>query len=101
MVSATFDGDNVTLTEPTTIILKKNGSYWNLYIGTKPVGHDSGSSDLDIKNRYETDFAISIENGNAKIISQTPGKNNNEVFFAYNPSSPRFALYHAGSRPLR
>ena len=97
VVSATFDGDNVTLNEPTTIILKKNGSYWNLYIGTKPVGHDSGSSDLDTKNRYTTDFAISIENGNAKIVSQTPGKNDNEVFFAYNPSSPRFALYHSGS----
>lgn len=97
VVSATFDGDNVTLSEPTTITLQKNGSYWNLYIGTKPVGHESGSSDLDIKNRYETDFAISIENGNVKIVSQTPGKNDYEVFFAYNPSSPRFALYHSGS----
>ena len=97
VVSATFDGDNVTLSEPTTITLQKNGNYWNLYIGTKPVGHDSGSSDLDTKNRYETDFAISIENGNAKIVSQTPGKNDYEVFFAYNPSSPRFALYHSGS----
>ena len=97
ITSATFDGDNVTLSEPTTITLQKNGNYWNLYIGTKPVGHDSGSSDLDIKNRYKTDFAISIENGNAKIVSQTPGKNDYEVFFAYNPSSPRFALYHSGS----
>lgn len=97
ITSATFDGDNVTLSEPTTITLQKSGTYWNLYIGTKPVGHESGSSDLDIKNRYETDFAISIENGNAKIVSQTPGKNDNEVFFAYNPSSPRFALYHSGS----
>ena len=97
VVSATFDGDNVTLSEPTTITLQKSGNYWNLYIGTKPVGHDSGSSDLDIKNRYKTDFAISIENGNVKIVSQTPGKNDNEVFFAYNPSSPRFALYHSGS----
>ena len=97
VVSATFDGDNVTLSEPTTITLQKNGNYWNLYIGTKPVGHTSGNSDLDTKYRYTTDFAISIENGNAKIVSQTPGKNDNEVFFAYNPSSPRFALYHAGS----
>ncbi len=95
--AATFDGDNVTLSEPTTITLQKNGNYWNLYIGTKPVGHTSGNSDLDTKYRYTTDFAISIENGNAKLISQTPGKNDNEVFFAYNPSSPRFALYHAGS----
>ena len=95
--AATFDGDNVTLSEPTTITLKKNGSYWNLYIGTKPVGHKSGSSDLDVNQKTTTDFAISIENGNAKLISQTPGKNNNEVFFAYNASSPRFALYHSGS----
>ena len=95
--AATFDGDNVTLSEPTTITLKKNGSYWNLYIGNKPVGHKSGSSDLDVNQKTTTDFAISIENGNAKLISQTPGKSNNEVFFAYNSSSPRFSLYHAGS----
>ena len=95
--AATFDGDNVILSEPTTITLKKNGSYWNLYIGNKPVGHKSGSSDLDVNQKTTTDFAISIENGNAKLISQTPGKNNNEVFFAYNASSPRFALYHSGS----
>ena len=97
VTSATFNEDEVTLSKPTTITLQKNGPYWNLYIGTKPVGHDSGSSDLDTKYRYETDFTITIENGNAKVISQTPGKNNNEVFFAYNASSPRFALYHAGS----
>ena len=94
---ATFSDDNVTLTEPTTITLKKSGSYWNLYIGTKPIGHKSGNNDLDVNQGTKTDFAISIENGNAKLISQTPGKNNNEVFFAYNASSPRFALYHAGS----
>lgn len=98
VATATFEGDNVTLSEPTTITLKKNGNYWNLYIGTKPVGHDSGSSDLDTKYRYTTDFAITIDgNGEAKVVSQTPGKNNYEVFFAYNPSSPRFSLYHAGS----
>ena len=97
VTTATFTSDDVTLSEPTIITLQKSGSYWNLYIGTKPVGHASGNSDLDTKYRYTTDFAITIDNGNAKIISQTPGKNNNEVFFAYNPSSPRFALYHAGS----
>ena len=94
---ATFSDDNITLTEPTTITLKKSGSYWNLYIGTKPIGHKSGNNDLDVNQGTKTNFAISIENGNAKLISQTPGKNNNEVFFAYNASSPRFALYHAGS----
>ena len=97
VTTATFTSDDVTLNEPTVIALQKNDAYWNLYIGNKPVGHASGSSDLDTKYRYTTDFAISIENGNAKIVSQTPGKNNNQVFFAYNPSSPRFALYHAGS----
>ena len=97
ITSATFDGDNVTLSEPTTITLQKNGNYWNLYIGTKPIGNKSGISDMDVNQKTVTDFAISIENGNAKIVSQTPGKNDNEVFFAYNPSSPRFALYHSGS----
>ncbi len=94
---ATFSGENILLTEPTTITLKKAGNYWNLYIGTKPIGHKSGSSDLDANQKTTTDFAISINNGKAKLISQTPGKNNNEVFFAYNASSPRFALYHSGS----
>jgi uncharacterized protein YjdB len=95
--SASFAADQVTLDTPTPFTLKKNGSYWNLYIGSKPVGHKSGSSDLDVNQGTMTNFAISIENGDAKIVSQTPGKNNNEVFFAYNTSSPRFALYHAGS----
>ena len=97
VTTATFTSDDVTLSEPTTITLKKNGTYWNLYIDSKPVGHKSGSNDLDVDRKTTTNFAISIENGNAKLISQTPGKNNNEVFFAYNPSSPRFSLYHAGS----
>ena len=95
--SASFAADQVTLDTPTPITFKKNGSYWNLYIGSKPVGHKSGYSDLDANQGTTTNFAISIENGNAKIVSQTPGKNSNQVFFAYNPSSPRFALYHAGS----
>ena len=95
--SASFAADQVTLDTPTPFTLKKNGNYWNLYVGSKPVGHKSGNSDLDANQGTMTNFAISIENGNAKIVSQTPGKNNNEVFFAYNPSSPRFALYHAGS----
>ena len=95
--SASFAADQLTVDDPTPITLKKNGTYWNLYIGSKPVGHKSGSSDLDVNQGTTTNFAISFENGNAKLISQTPGKNNNEVFFAYNTSSPRFALYHAGS----
>ena len=95
--SASFAADQVTLDTPTPFTLKKNGSYWYLYIGSKPVGHKSGSSDLDVNQGTTTNFAISITNGQAKIVSQTPGKNNNEVFFAYNTSSLRFALYHAGS----
>ena len=94
---ATFSDETLSLTEPTTITLKKAGNYWNLYIGTKPIGHKSGTSDLDANQNTTTDFTISINNGNAKIVSQTPGKSNNEVFFAYNSSSPRFSLYHAGS----
>ena len=97
VTTATFTSDDVTLSEPTTITLKKAGNYWNLYIGTNPIGHKSGNNDLDANQTTKTNFAITIENGNAKLISQTPGKNNNEVFFAYNASSPRFALYHAGS----
>ena len=97
VATATFAGNNVTVDNPTTITLKKSGDYWNLYIGTKPVGHESKSSDLDDNQKTTTNFAITIENGNAKLISQTPGKNSNEVFFAYNTSSPRFALYHSGS----
>ena len=97
VTTATFTSDNVTLSEPTTITLKKNGSYWNLYFGSKPIGHKSGTSDLDVNQKTITDFAISFENGNAKVVSQTPGKNSNEVFFAYNASSPRFSLYYAGS----
>ena len=51
ITSATFDGDNVTLSEPTTITLQKNGNYWNLYIGTKPIGNKSGISDLDVNQK--------------------------------------------------
>ena len=97
VTAATFEAEQVVVDSPTPITLKKAGNYWNLYVGSKPVGHKSGSSDLDVNQKTTTNFAISIENGNAKFVSQTPGKNNNEVFFAYNTSSPRFALYHAGS----
>ena len=95
--SAIFAADQLTVDDATPLTLKKNGTYWNLYIDSKPVGHKSGSSDLDANQGTKTNFAITIENGNAKLVSQTPGKSNNEVFFAYNTSSPRFALYHAGS----
>lgn len=95
--SAIFAADQLTVDDATPLTLKKNGTYWNLYVGTKPVGHKSSSNDLDVNQGTTTNFAISITNGNVKIVSQTPGKSNNEVFFAYNASSPRFALYHAGS----
>ncbi|MBP5476860.1 MAG: Ig-like domain-containing protein [Paludibacteraceae bacterium] len=97
-VDATFADGKATLDEPTVLTLKKHGSYWNLYIGSHAVGHNSGSNDLDTKYRYTTDYAISIEsNGIAKIVSQTPGKNNNEVYFRYNAASPRFNVYAANS----
>lgn len=97
-MDAVFANDSVTVTDPTEITLKKSGSYWNLYIGTKPVGHASGSSDLDTKFRYTTNYAITIEsNGIAKIVSQTPGKNNNEVYFRYNAGNPRFNVYASSS----
>ncbi len=97
VAAATFSGDNATLDNPTYITLKKNGNLWNLFIGSKPIGHTSGDNSLDTKQRYTTDYAITITDGVANIVSQTPGKNSNEVFFAYNASSPRFALYMASS----
>lgn len=98
-ISATFNGNEVTVSNPTLITLKKNGNYWNLYIGTKVIGHNSGSSDLDgQKCRYTTNFAISFEtNGTANIVSQTPGKDNAEVFFNHHVSMSRFSLYKATS----
>ncbi len=98
-VTATFNGNQATVDNPTVITLKKNGSYWNLYIGTKVIGHASGSSDLDgQKCRYTTNFAISIAaNGTANIVSQTPGKDNAEVFFNHHNTMSRFSLYKATS----
>lgn len=98
-VTATFDGNEVTVTNPTVITLKKNGSYWNLYIGSKVIGHNSGTSDLDgNKCRYTTNFAISIAaNGTANIVSQTPGADNAEVFFNHHNTMSRFSLYKATS----
>ena len=95
---AVFSENQVTQSNPTVITLKKSGSYWNLYINTKPIGHASGSNDLDTKQKTTTNFAISIENtGIAKIVSQTPGKNNQEVYFRYNAASPRFNVYASNS----
>lgn len=98
-VDATFEDGNPTLDNPKVITLKKNGSYWNLYIGTKVIGHASGSSDIDgDKCRYTTNFAITIAaNGTANIVSQTKGKNNNEVFFNHHNTMPRYSLYAASS----
>lgn len=95
---AVFSENQVSQSDPTVITLKKSGSYWKLFIGTHAVGHASGSNDLDTKYRYETEYAINIEsNGIAKIVSQTPGKNNNQVYFRYNAGSPRFNVYAANS----
>ncbi len=95
---AVFADNQATVSTPKMITLKKSGSYWNLYIDSHPVGHASGSNDLDAKYRYTTNYAISFEsNGVAKIVSQTPGKNNLEVYFRYNAGSPRFNVYAANS----
>lgn len=101
-VTATFQDDKATVENPKVITLKKNGSYWNLYLGSKVIGHNSGSSDLDgQKCRYTTNFAISFEaNGTANIVSQTPGDKNAEVFFNHHTTSSRFSLYKASSNQL-
>ena len=98
-VTATFTDDKATLDNPKVITLKKSGSYWNLYIGSKVIGHASGSSDLDgQKCRYTTKFAISFgTNGTANIVSQTPGADNAEVFFNHHNTMSRFSLYKASS----
>ena len=90
---ATFVGDNATLDNPTVITLKKSGNYWKLFIGAKPIGHASGSKDLDKDKKTETEFAISFTNGKANIVSQTT----TTYAFYYNATSPRFALYAASS----
>ena len=96
-VTGTFDNGKVTVSDPVVITLKKNGSYWNLYIGDKPVGHKSGDNNLDTKQTSVTDYTISVTDGNAAITSQTAGKNNAVLFFAYNSSSPRFKTYTGSS----
>ena len=85
---ATIDG-------ATVMTLKKNGSYWNLYIGDKPVGHKSGEWDLDTKQKSVTDYAISFNaDGTVNIVSQT----NEDCFFAFNATNPRFKTYKASSK---
>jgi len=96
-VAGTFNDGKVTVTDPYLITLKKNGDYWNLYIGTKPIGHKSGENAFDSKYQTTTDFAIAIAGGVATVTSQTPGKNSATVFFCYNAGSPRFALYGASA----
>ena len=97
-VAAEFADGKATLDNPKVITLKAHGSFWNLYIGNNAIGHKSGDNDLDTKYRYTTDYAISIDaNGVAKIISQTPGKNSNEVFFCHHNTLDRFSLYAANA----
>lgn len=97
-VSAEFADDKATLDNPTVITLKAHGNFWNLYIGTHAIGHKSGDNDLDTKYRYTTDYAISFDNkGRANVVSQTPGKNQAEVFFCHHNTMDRFALYAANA----
>lgn len=90
---ATFNGNYASLDNPTVITLKKSGSYWKLFIGTKPIGHKSGTKDLDKDKKTETEFAISFTDGKVNIVSQTT----NTYAFYYNSTSPRFALYTSSS----
>ena len=97
--TATFANNKVTVDNPKIITLKKSGNYWNLYFGTKVIGHESGTSNLDgNKCRYTTKFAISIEtNGTANIVSQTLGDDNAQVFFNHHNTLSRFSLYKTAS----
>lgn len=95
-VDATFADDTVKLEDPTYLTLKANGNHWNLFVGTKPIGHKSGYNKFDSKQETTTNFAISISAGTATMVSQTPGSNSATVAFYYNTSSPRFGLYASG-----
>ncbi len=88
---ATFADNHVTLDNPTVITLKKSGNNWKLYIGSNPIGHSSGSKDLN--KTTQTEYAISFTDGKVHIVSQTT----TTYAFYYNTSSPRFALYAATS----
>ena len=92
-VDATFADDTVKLEDPTYLTLKANGNHWNLFVGTKPIGHKSGYNKFDSKQETTTNFAIAIQTGTATMVSQTPGSNSATVAFYYNTSSPRFGLY--------
>lgn len=90
---ATFNGNYASIDNPTVITLKKSGDNWKLFIGTKPIGHKSGTKDLDKDKKTETEFAISFTDGKVNIVSQTT----NTYAFYYNATSPRFALYASSS----
>ena len=86
--------DTITVTNATELLLKKNGGYWNIYIGTTPIGHDCGSNKFDVAQLKTTSFSIGItSNGWAQIVSMTTGEKGKEVGFAYNLSDFRFGLY--------
>lgn len=95
-VDATFADDTVKLEDPTYLTLKANGNHWNLFVGTKPIGHKSGYNKFDSKQETTTNFAIGISAGTATMVSQTPGSNSATVAFYYNTSNPRFGLYASG-----
>ena len=90
---AVFVGDTVKLDDPVYLTLKSFGDYWNLYVGTKPIGHHSGQNEFEAKHTIISDFSIIIKTDTAQITSRELGKNNAEISFHYNSSSPRFALY--------
>ncbi|MCR5049793.1 MAG: Ig-like domain-containing protein [Paludibacteraceae bacterium] len=96
--NAVFAGNTLSIDDATSLLLKKNGSYWNIYVGSTPIGHNSGNSHFDVTQATTSNFTIEImDGGEAKITSQTAGDKNEEVFFNYNVSDPRFALYRVAS----
>lgn len=96
--NAIFVDDTIKIEEVTALMLKQNGSFWNLYVGATPIGHNGGSNQFDVNQLTTSNFTIAINaEGEAVITSQTPGDRNEEVFFNYNVSDPRFALYRVAS----
>ena len=98
-VSATFFAGKTTLTDPTVITLtKKSTGDWNLYIGTKPIGHEATTDNsVDFKKNEVTDFTIEIgSDGNAVIKSKT-GTTKFPQFYS-NTSSGKFRLYNSTSQ---
>lgn len=98
-IDATFNGNTVTVSDPTVITLVQSNSNWKLKIENKPIGHKSGSNNFDSNQQTETEYTISISSGVATIKSLTLGKNSNELYMSYNKTDnpKRFKTYPSSS----